>query len=74
MREFPHDCGMLDTYDLLSLVWGHSSITYNAMEKGCGVKFPDKMCYEGVLFDDISITKGWVGIKFPEKNITFYLT
>ena len=26
--------------------------------------------YEGVRFNVISITRGWVGVKFPEKNIT----
>ena len=32
-----------------------------------GVKFTEKS-YEGVRFNVISITRGWVGVKFPEKN------
>ena len=32
-----------------------------------GVKFPGKNCYEGVQFKVISVTRGWVDVKFPEK-------
>ena len=32
---------------------------------GC-VSFPGKNCYEGVMFNVISLTRGWVGVKFPE--------
>ena len=33
-----------------------------------GVKFSGKNCYEGVRFNVISVTRGWVGVQFPEKN------
>ena len=35
---------------------------------GC-VKFSDKALYEGVLFNDTSITRTWVGVKFPQKEL-----
>ena len=30
--------------------------------------FPEKKRYEDVRFKVISVTRGWVGIKFPEKK------
>ena len=38
-----------------------------------GVKFSGKKCYEGVRFNVIGVTRGWVGDQFPEKNcyVTF---
>ena len=33
-----------------------------------GVTFPEQKHYEDVRFNVISITRGWVGIKFPEKK------
>ena len=35
---------------------------------GGGVRFSGKKCYEGVRFNVISITRGWVGVQFPEKK------
>ena len=35
-----------------------------------GVNFSRKTRYEGVRFNVISITRGWVGSNFPEKSIT----
>ena len=32
-----------------------------------GVRFSGKKCYEGVMFNVISVTRGWVGAQFPEK-------
>ena len=32
--------------------------------------FPEKKRYEDVRFNVISVTRGWVGVKFPEKSIT----
>ena len=32
-----------------------------------GVRFSRKKCYEGVMFNVISVTRGWVGVQFPEK-------
>ena len=31
------------------------------------VSFPEKKRYEGVWFNVISVTKGWVGVEFPGK-------
>ena len=33
-----------------------------------GVKFSGKKRYEGVRFNVISITRGWVGVQFPGKK------
>ena len=33
-----------------------------------GGRFPWKKRYEDVLFNAISVTRGWVGIEFPEKK------
>ena len=35
---------------------------------GGGVNFSKKKCYEGVRFNVISVTRGWVGVQFPEKK------
>ena len=36
---------------------------------GGGVStFSGKKRYEGVMFNVISVTRGWVGVQFPEKN------
>ena len=32
-----------------------------------GVWFSGKKRYEGVMFNVISVTRGWVGVQFPEK-------
>ena len=32
-----------------------------------GVCFFEKKSYEGVMFNVISVTRGWVGVQFPEK-------
>ena len=39
----------------------------NALGSG-GVRFPRKKRCEGVRFNVISITRWWVGVKFPEKK------
>ena len=36
---------------------------------GGGVKFSRKKRYEGVRFNVISVTRGWVGVQFPEKSM-----
>ena len=33
-----------------------------------GVKFSGKKRYEGVRFNVISVTRGWVGVQFPGKK------
>ena len=35
---------------------------------GGGGKCSQKTCYEGVRFNVISITWGWVGVQFPGKK------
>ena len=40
----------------------------NADGGGRVSSFPEKKCYEGVTFNFISVTKGWVGIQFPSKK------
>ena len=37
---------------------------------GGGVSFPENKHYEGVRFNVISVTKEWVGVKFPGKSVT----
>ena len=34
---------------------------------GGGVRFSRKKRYEGVMFNVISVTRGWVWVQFPEK-------
>ena len=38
------------------------------MGVGGGVKFSGKKRYEGVRFNVISVTRGWVGVQIPGKN------
>ena len=33
-----------------------------------GVTFSGKKCYEGVRYNVISITRGWVGVQFPREK------
>ena len=35
---------------------------------GGGVRFSGKKHYEGVRFNVISITRGWVGVQFPDEK------
>ena len=35
---------------------------------GGGVTFSGKQRYEGVRFNVISVTRGWVGVQFPGKK------
>ena len=37
---------------------------------GGGVRFSGKKRYEDVKFNVISVTRGWVGVQFPEKSVT----
>ena len=40
----------------------------NADGGGGGVTFSGKQHYEGVRFNVISVTRGWVGVQFPGKK------
>ena len=33
-----------------------------------GLRFSGRKHYEGVRFNVISVTRGWVGVQFPEKK------
>ena len=33
-----------------------------------GIRFPGKKCYKGIRFNFISVSRGWVGVKFPRKR------
>ena len=35
-----------------------------------GVRFSGEKHYEGVMFNVISVTRGWVEVQFPEKSVT----
>ena len=35
-----------------------------------GVRFFRKKYFEGVRFNVISVTRGWVEVQFPEKSVT----
>ncbi len=47
---------------------GAIQVLRNAVGGGGGVSFPEKKRYEGVWFNVISVTRGWVGVKFPGKK------
>ena len=36
----------------------------------CAVEFPEKKRYEGVRFNDISVTRGWGLSNFQKKSVT----
>ena len=40
----------------------------NADEVGGVSHFPGEKRYKGVRFNVISVTRGWVGVQFPEKK------
>ena len=48
-----------------NIMRGHSSVTQRRSGWGGGVKFSGEKRYEGVRFNVISITRGWVGVKIP---------
>ena len=41
----------------------------NAVGGGGMSAFPEKKRYEGARFNVITVTRGWVGVKFPGKNV-----
>ena len=49
--------------------WVAIQVLCNAVGVGEGVSaFPEKNRYDSVRFNVISITRGWVGVKFPGKK------
>ena len=49
-----------------SIPLGAIQVLRNADGVG-GVRFSGKKRYEGVMFNVISVTRGWVGVQFPAK-------
>ena len=43
---------------------------YNAAGGGGGVRFSGKKRYDGVRFNVIGVTRGWVGSNFQKKSVT----
>ena len=52
----------------LALPYGTIQVLRSADGGGGGVRFSGKKRYEGVQFNVISVTRGWVGVKFPGKK------
>ena len=46
---------------------GAIQVLHNADGGGGCVRFSGKKRYEGVMFNVITVTRGWVGVQFPEK-------
>ena len=42
----------------------------NADGGGGGVRISRKKRYQGLGLNVISVTRGWVGVQFPEKSVT----
>ena len=59
-----------------TFMWGHLQVQCCLGPFKCyvtqmgvgGVKFSGKKRYEGVRFNVIGFTRGWVGVQFPEKK------
>ena len=51
---------------------GAIQVLHNAVGagEGGGVRFPRIFFYGGVQFNGISVMRGWIVVKFPEKSIT----
>ena len=46
---------------------GAIKVLRNADGGGGSVTFSGKKRYEGIMFNVISVTRGWVGVQFAEK-------
>ena len=51
----------------LFLALGPFKCYVTQMGWGGGVRFSGKKRYEGVMFNAINVTRGWVGVQFAEK-------
>ena len=49
-------------------MYGAIQVLRNTVGGGMVSDFPEKMGYEHAWFNVISVTRGWVGVKFPEKK------
>ena len=52
---------------IINMYIGAIQVLRNADGGGGGVRFSGKKRYEGVMFNVISVTRGWVGVQFAEK-------
>ena len=52
-------------------VWSKGPFKCYVTQVGVGgVRFSGKKRYEGVMFNVISVTRGWVGSNFQENSVT----
>ena len=53
---------------------GHSSVLLPSRGRKGGecIKFPEKMSCGDVRFNVIRVTRGWTGVKFPEKSVKYH--
>ena len=63
---FPLGCICLNNLNDI-ILFGAIQVLRNAVGVG-GVSFSEKKRYEGAKFNVISITRRWVGVKFPGKK------
>ncbi len=49
-------------------ICGVIQVLRNAVGGGGGCQLSRKKRYEGIRFNVISVTRGWVGVKFPGKK------
>ena len=55
---------------LLCAMYGLIRVLHNTVGGGGGQILSEKtLRYEGVWFNVISFTRGWVGVHFPEKSV-----
>ena len=54
---------------LINYALGVIQVLPNADVGGGGGSIFRKKHYEGVRFNVISVTRGWVGVQFPEKSV-----
>ena len=60
---------LLPSYKCSVLYWDKGPFKCYVTPWGVGgVSFPGKKRYEGVRFNVICVTRGWVGVKFPGKK------
>ena len=58
---------LVESIELMSCRTGAIQVLHDA-DGGGGFQFYGKKRYEGVRFNVISVTRGWVGVQFPGKK------
>ena len=66
LSALPTVQSVVKEYAAPSFTLGAIQVLRNA-DGGGGGKIFRKKRYEGVMFNVISVTRGWVGVQFPEK-------